>query len=99
MLIYGIKLEDLSFIRNPKELENVYPVYLPGRISVPLSYIETSPTEVYFGYPQSFQWELSEDEKDLKPNNIEDALVETLGSYVSQTPNEIRKKIRLFEIG
>ena len=99
MLIYGVKLEDLSFIRDPKELEDVYLVYLPGRISVPLIYIEISPTEVYFGYPQNFPWEMSEDEKDLKPNNIEDALVETLGSCVSQTSDEIRKRIRLFEIG
>ena len=99
MLIYGVKLEDLSFIIDPKELEDVYRVYLPGRISVDLSYIEISPTETYFGYPQNFPWEMSEDEKDLKPNNIEDALVETLVSCVSQTSNEIRKKIRLFEIG
>ena len=99
MLMYGIKLEDFSFIRDPKELEDVYRVYLPGRISVDLSYVEISPTEIYYGYPQNFPWEMSEDEKDLKPENIEDAIVEVLGSCVSQTPDEIRKKIRMFEIG
>ena len=93
-------VESLTEILNAEKENNFYRyrIFLPftEKIVPLVSVPYWSGTKDFFGYRQKFQWDMSEKEKDLTPDDI--ACAALLSPYIEESLQEIEEKMQYVEM-